>query len=302
MYSGTTLTAVSGRLAGAHQKIDRIAHRQLSGLLEVALKEPQGNTKSGYRLFKKSPKGAPAFPAIKTILHFEGRNGPDGIKRKSPAQDEPWHYLSPFDAGDTVLMDLIEDHYYNLVTALGRHDMVVAGFEAAWLAHAVVDGLTPAHHYPYEEKLDELRGGKGKETRITFKDKLVMPGANGREALLNNWKMWGPKGLLTTHFTFEWGVSSILLPMRLGERTRLSKKEVAEVKAMDVREYFLRTAKEVAALGIYDDFYAKGWTPRLARTVRRQLVPTLVKTVALLWYKACYEGIDTSTTSEAKLA
>ena len=41
MYSGTTLTAVSGRLAGAHQKIDRIARRQLSVLLEGTADAPK---------------------------------------------------------------------------------------------------------------------------------------------------------------------------------------------------------------------------------------------------------------------
>ncbi len=38
-----------------------------------------------------------------------------------------------------------------------RHNIVRASFEAAWLAHALVDGLTPAHHYPYEEKLLEVQ-------------------------------------------------------------------------------------------------------------------------------------------------
>jgi hypothetical protein len=268
MYSGTTLTAGSGRVLGAHQKIDRMARHHLSDLV----------------------RGASTFPGIRTILHFEGKNGPDAIKRKSPAQDEPWHYLSPFDDTDIILRNLVSDHYANLVAALRKKDTVVAGFEAAWLSHAIVDGLTPAHHYPYEEKLDELRGGMGKETRLTIKDKVLMPGANGREALRNNWKMWGPKGLLSTHFAFEWGVSSILLPMRPGERGQPSSQEIAEIQKMSVADYFIRAAKEVAALSIYDEFYAKGWTPRLARTVRRQLVPTLIKTVALVWYKASVEA------------
>jgi hypothetical protein len=280
MYSGTTLTAASGRLAGAHQKIDRIARRQLTLLLTDKLSGPTTSEKTAI---------STVFPGIRSILHFEGRNGPDGIKRKSPAQDEPWHYVSPFDSQDTILIELIEEHYKNLVAALRKHDMVVAGFEAAWLAHAVVDGLTPAHHYPYEAKLDELRGGLGKETRITFRDKLIMPGSTRHEAFVNNWKMWGPKGLLTTHFAFEWGVSSILLPMRATQR-RPSAKELKEVRSMSVREYFLLSAKEIAALGIYDEFRSKGWTPRLARTVRRQLVPTLIKSVSLLWYRAYAEA------------
>jgi hypothetical protein len=268
MYSGTTLTRASGRLAGAHQKIDRIARRHLQALSDQSSD----------------------FPSIKTILHFEGRNGPDAIKRKSPAKDEPWHYLSPFDDDDTVLLELIQDHYRNLVKALAAKDDVVAGFEAAWLAHAVVDGLTPAHHYPYEEKLDELRGGLGKESRVSYREKVLMPGSNNRETIANNWKMWGPKGLLSTHFAFEWGVSSILLPMRVGKRTTPSDSETQAVKQTAVSEYFLELAREVAAYGLYDEFYKKGWTAKLARTVRQQLVPTIVKAVTLIWYKALCEA------------
>src|SRR4051812_21257739 len=137
MYSGSTLTTISGRLLGAHQKIDRVARKHLERL-------------------------APAsqFPIIGSILHFEGGNGPDAIKRKSPAKDEPWHYFQPFNDKDTSILELIDGHYQLLVKALKRQDDVRASFEAAWLAHAIVDGLTPAHHYPYEEKLVELMSGQ----------------------------------------------------------------------------------------------------------------------------------------------
>src|SRR5579859_304046 len=109
MYSGTTLTPLSGRVMGAHQRIDRLARRSLKRLL----------------------KHDAAFPTSKRILHFEGVNGPDAIKRKSPAQDEPWHYYSPFDEADTQLLELIGDHYDHLVGALRDHDEVRASFEAA---------------------------------------------------------------------------------------------------------------------------------------------------------------------------
>lgn len=272
MYSGTTLTAASGRLVGAHQKIDRAARRHLRSMLE-----DNGN-----------------FPPIRKILHFEGRNGPDGIKRKSPAKDEPWHYLSPFDESDMLLINLIIGHYDNLVIALKKRDMVVASFQAAWLAHAIVDGLTPAHHYPYEEKLGELRGGLAKESRVTYKDKLVMPGNNGPDALRNNWKMWGPKGLFTTHLAFEWGVASILVPMKLSQVTKPSESDYVMISGLDVADYFRRSAKEVAAFGMYDDFYVRGWTSGLARNVRQQLVPMIVKAVTLIWYKAAYDAQLTS--------
>jgi len=267
MYSGTTLTPLSGRVLGAHQKINRLARGRLALLLS----------------------DNHAFPGIKEVQHFEGVNGPDAIKRKSPAKDEPWHYYSPFNPKDTDLLDLIEDHYAQLVRAIREKDAVRAAFEAAWLSYAIVDGLTPAHHYPYEEMLTELRGGAGIDTRTTIKDKLVLPGGTRREQVRNNWKMWGPRGLLATHGFFEFGVAAIIKPLR-AKQIPLNDKDVAELREHGVIELFRRTAKEVSSLGMYDTYMEDGWTPRLARQIRKHLVPAIVKMVTLAWYSAAYEA------------
>lgn len=267
MYSGTTLTPLSGRLVGAHQKIDRLARNSIKGML---------NDQTD-------------FPSIKEILHFEGVNGPDAIKRKSPAKDEPWHYYSPFSTENQELIDIISDHYDNLVDALKSQDKERCSFEAAWLAHAVVDGLTPAHHYPYEEKLTELRGGKSIESRTTIKDKLIMPGTNTLEQLKNNWGMWGPKGLITTHGFFEWGVAAIILPIRT-TKVALTDEDFDELYDTGVVELFKRKAKEIAALNIYENYQKLGWTPVLARRVRKYLAPTIVKAVSLFWYAALVDA------------
>lgn len=267
MYSGSTLTPASGRLMGAHQKLDRLARQSL----RTALK----NNK--------------AFPSSRAILHFEGVNGPDAIKRKSPARDEPWHYLEPFNVSDTQLASLISAHYAKLVAALKDKDEVRTAFEAAWLAHALVDGLTPAHHYPYEQRLSELRGGEGIETRTTIKGKLVMPGDTALQQATNNWKMWGPRGLLTTHGLFEFGVAFIIAPLS-SRRMRLSKHDLAELHEHGVLELFRRKAREVAALDMYERYSHTGWTPNLARQVRKTLAPTIVRMVALAWYSALQES------------
>lgn len=266
MYSGSTLTNYSGLILGAHQKIDRIARNHLERL-------------------------APAshFPRKWTILHFEGNNGPDGIKRKSPAKGEPWHYIQPFDTTDGGLITIIEGHYASLIDALRRNDDVRAAFEAAWLSHAIVDGLTPAHHYPYEEKLVELRGGEGIETRTTIKKKLIMPGETHRDQLRNNWKMWGPKGLFTTHAAFEWGFATVVLPLRL--RTALpTAEDIARFEKHSVGEWFRLQAQEIATLGMYDAFYEHGWTSGLARQVRKELAPAIVRSVTLVWYGALMQA------------
>lgn len=267
MYSGTTLTKYSGRVLGAHQKIDRVSRRHLAVLLADST----------------------SFPRISQILHFEGKNGPDGIKRKSPAKDEPWHYFNPFAENDTQLLDLIDDHYRQLVKELRLGNMERAAFDSAWLAHAIVDGLTPAHHYPYEEELTKLRKGAGIESRTTIKEKLVMHGDTHAEKIANNWRMWGTKGLMTTHGSFEWGFSMLIAPMSFTDAIP-SEKEVARIHEIGLREYFVQTAREVAVMELFNEYYEKGWTLRLAYKVRYRLAPLLIKAITLAWYAAAIEA------------
>ena len=187
MYSGTTFHHRSGNVIGAHQRIDRVAKRHLIHHI-------------GHSTF---------FPSIKTILHFEGKNGPDGIKSKSPSIDEPWHFINP-DAGlDDPLVTVITDHMYNLAAAIKAKDEVRAGFEAAWLSHAIVDGLTPAHHYPLAEKIEEL-WGKSHGERSSTKDKIVITGHNRRDTISKNWQYWGMGGIFSAHIGYEWGVATAL--------------------------------------------------------------------------------------------
>lgn len=251
---------------GAHQKIDRTARRHLAKLLVDD------------KLFPKSG----------LILQFEGHNGPDGIKRKSPAVDEPWHYYSPFDDDDSKLVELINQHYKELVKQLKAKNTERTAFEAAWLAHALVDGLTPAHHYPYEEKLIELRG-EGIESRTTIKDKIIIPGGSRKEKLKNNWKMWGAKGLLTTHGLFEFGIASIFAPLSFNDAIP-KEEDVVEVLKIGVPELFKRHAREIAVLDMYHKYYEKGWTPKLVYDVRHKLGPIIVKTVTLAWYSALVDA------------
>lgn len=267
MYSGTTLTKYSGRVIGAHQKIDSVSRRQLSQIISDDT----------------------AFPKIRKILEFEGKNGPDGIKRKSPAKDEPWHYFDPFDDNDSQLTELIKRHYNDLIDHLKLGDKERVAFEAAWLAHAIVDGLTPAHHYPYEEELSDLRSGQGIETRTSIKEKIVMHGDNKREMVKNNWKMWGPKGLLLTHGFFEFGVATIIKPLTFKESLP-NKQDLKRVKKLGVTELFKQSAREIGVLDMYMNYYKSGWTPKLAWQVRHKLGPIIIQTVTLTWYSALYDA------------
>lgn len=266
MYSGTTLTRISGRVMGAHQKFDRVARNQLSKLL------PDDNL----------------FPSSRKILHFEGRKGPDAIKRKSPSKDEPWHYYSPFDNNDSQLIELIQDHYNQLVKELKKHNSERVAFESAWLAHAIVDGLTPAHHYPYEEELSKIRGS-GKETRTTVREKLLPKGETRRDTFKKSWKVYGPKGLMSTHGLFEIGVAFIIAPLSISN-SAISKEDIEHAQEIGVVEVFRRTAREIAVLDMYERFRDRGWSTKLMVDVRNKLAPAIVRAIALSWYLAMVDA------------
>ena len=267
MYSGTTLRQLKYFDAwfGAHQKIDRVARRHLEKIMPDA-----------------------PFPTRKEILKFEGLDGPDGIKRKATAQGEPKHFFDPENAASgSDLLATINSHYRQLVGALQNGNKTRASFEAAWLAHAVVDGLTPAHHYPYEKEIVRLRGGLTDEDVSGAAEKLIMAGDSLAEKLSNNWQMWGDRGLLAMHLAFEWGIAIMILPLRL---TRALPSDDELVRKQTIEQLFTERAKSVNDLQLYEKFHEAGWTPKLSKVVRRQLMPTIVNTVTLIWYWAAQEA------------
>ncbi len=266
MYSGTTLRHGSGNLAGVHQRIDKVARRCAMSALPVSTK----------------------FPALKLILRFEGKNGPDGIKRKSPAQDEPWHYIDPNNPADRGLIDMINDHFTNLAAALKAKNEIRAAFEAAWLAHAIVDGLTPAHHYPLAEKIEELFGMSNEE-RTSFLKKTVIHGDTHIDTLTKNWAYWGSKGTFTDHYQFEFGVvtATALSPLRELKLSETARKHVVDD---GIEQVFKEALHDINELHMYEEFHNRGWTRHLAFQSRRLLIPRIVETVALAWYAAAVEA------------
>ena len=262
MYSGTTFRHRSGNLVGVHQRIDRVAKKHLVHHI--------GRT--------------PFFPTIKTILHFEGKNGPDGIKSKSPSVDEPWHFISPEAATDDPLVKVIEDHLYNLSVALKKEDEVRAGFEAAWLSHAIVDGLTPAHHFPLAEKIEEL-WGKAHSERDSTSDKIIIKGDGARDSLSKNWEYWGTKGIFSAHLFYEMGVASSLTVAKF-RNIGITDKDLRRIEEEGYIPYFMESIKEIDAMKTYQEFVKTGWSVHLANISRKQLVPLISKNVCLAWYAA----------------
>jgi len=229
------------------------------------------------------------FPTIQQVLNFEGEQGPDGAKLKRLRGGQPWHFVDPLDVSDTELHDQILLHYRALVKALGQDDDVRAAFEAAWLAHALVDGLTPAHHYPYEAELSRLRGGEARHTRKGLAGRLYVKRDTVSKSVLQSLKLVGPRGLLTTHAMFEAGAYALILPLQF-KKALPSRTDIENVVSDGVIDVFKRTAREVAELNLYERFYELGWTQPVSRDVRRELAPRMVRMVTLAWYAACLEA------------
>lgn len=270
MYSFGPLPKVgkSGRIIGAHQKIDRVARRHLDGLLSKSL----------------------PFPDIATILKFEGINGPDGMKLKSPGVDEPWHFIDPTNPAAASLLGDIGNHMNNLSAALYKKDTIRAAFEAAWLAHAVVDGLTPAHHDGDEEIFRELRDAVGEKK--TVRSRVVISGnGSAKEFVKNNWEHWGAGGTMTTHTLFEAGVATTIKTLKFEEACP-SSNDLVRLKQEGFEPLFLETLQKVAALDMYAQFKKRGWTRPMASVTRQQLVPAIIETVVLAWYASYRNALE----------
>lgn len=260
----------SGKLIGVHQKLDKAA-RQLLG--------------------HELGRDARAFPSIEKILYFEGTRGPDGIKAKSPGVDEPEHFIQP-EKDDGVLRQYILNHQYNLTQALINSNHERAAFEAAWMAHAITDGLTPAHHYPFREVVDELMTDKDYKRIFGHEIKGIMRGDSIAQAARNNWLYWGAGGVMTKHIAFEYGVAYILAPMGI-KRMMPKNLKKANFKNVDIETAFYESLKRVDSLKMYDNFLQTGWTTQLAIETRETLIPEIVRAITLGW---------ASSIEQAKLA
>jgi hypothetical protein len=249
----------------AHQKIDKVAYKHLSELTPCS-----------------------DYLTLKGVIHFEGRRGPDSPKLKKGVNQQPWHFYDP-DGKNDEFFRVVKEHYDGLVKELKAGDKDRTGFEAAWLAHALVDGLTPAHHYPYEEELQEIRS-ENKSTRETVRSHLLVKGSGYSDTIRKSMQLIGPKGLLTTHTTFEAGAATIILPLTLN-RSQLPKEIINKANGYDgLADLFKLFVSEIDGIHMYERFYKKGWTPSLSLDVQRELAPRMVNIVTYAWYSALKES------------
>lgn len=259
MYSGFITHRHSYKRIGVHQRLDRAAYAMIHSFCAPG-----------------------SFPSIKQIVHFEGVNGPDGLKVKSPGVADPDHFYDPLtDTGE--LPEHVASHYKKLVKVLGQHDMVRAAFEASWLAHYIVDGLTPAHHVLISAEIERVCGA------VPNRDgKFVKYIASGEGSIKKNWAIWGAKGIIPTHHNFEVGIATVMLGQPV--KTRLDQAKLAHAREIGYMAFFKSEAHQIAKLDIYTEFKEKGWTSGVAAAIRTQIAPAAVQTVGIIWLLAYLEA------------
>ncbi len=242
---------------------------------------------AAYRLVLPYLSTGSSFPRLKQIQHFEGLNGPDGLKVKSPGVAEPTQLYDPITDQGEVPMH-IGNHYQRLVESLRAGDRIRASFEASWVAHFITDGLTPAHHYPLHERLAEIKGVEGAYKPDTFLSKGLHVDESLLSTLRINWAIWGKKGELSTHLNFEMGVATALVGHRL--HVRLDESELANARKLGPVEYFKQQARDISSLGLYERFYETGWNNEMATVVRNRLAPQTAQTIGIIWLLAYLEA------------
>lgn len=277
MYAGFITPKRVVKSAGIHQRLDAAAYRMIAHYL------PDD-----------------AFPDLPSILNFEGYNGPDGLNSKIGLRPKGSDLRGKDDHNPSHLYDPVTDtgevpshiatHYHGLVQCLQTGDMVRGAFEAAWLAHYIGDGLTPAHHFPLEIKIAEAAAKAAKDLEYGhFKQFSAQ--------IKKNWEIWGAKGHMSTHTNFEMGIAFALLIFPI--KPQFDDHELGRARALGPVEYFKNEAREVAGLELYERFYKEGWNNDIASTIKKVLAPQTAQTIGLIWLLALLEAGEHLATEAA---
>ena len=192
-----------------------------------------------------------------------------------------WHYIENHSANlKKALQEIQEDD----IKAFEDGTEVRAAFEAAWLAHVITDGLTPAHHFPYEQAVSELMSDQEYVKIFGQPIKGIMKGDSLTESAVKNWRYWGHNGYMSKHIAFEYGVALIAT----AEGWDAIKPEISpeDLANLDFKEEFYKSLHKIHSLDMYTRFRESGWTSALGKESKNILLPEIVRAITLGWY-AC---------------
>lgn len=203
------------------------------------------------------------FPTRTQIINFEGSGGPDGLKFKGNyTTDHMWDPVNKIGQ----LPTWIEIHYKNLIKALREEDIAKASFEAGFMAHYLTDSLTPAHHLSHKFILEEYEGKKHRK----------------------RWKIYGHKGILSSHVAFESGISSAIFFTPI--KVEFDAKLLDRIKKDGIKAVVMQESLAITKHNIYDQFLKKGWSARLAKVVKATVVKRIPQLISAAWLAAYEEA------------
>lgn len=203
------------------------------------------------------------FPSKALILQFEGFGGPDGLKLKGKYKSD--HLWDPVNKIGQ-LPGWIETHYKNLVEALKAGDMEKAAFEAGFMAHYLTDGLTPAHHISHKYLLEEYEDSRYRR----------------------RWKIYGRKGLMSSHVAFETGVSSAIFFTPID--VRFDNTLLKQIKKDGIRRVIMNESLGISKHRMYEQFLRKGWNAKLAKSIKATVVKRIPQLISATWLAAYQEA------------
>lgn len=208
------------------------------------------------------------FPTRSQLLKFEGAGGPDGLKFKGNYKTD--HLWDPVNKIGYLPM-WVEINFKNMTRALSEGDIIQAAFEGGFMAHYLTDSLTPAHHLSHKLILEEYEGKKYRK----------------------RWKVYGHKGLLSSHVAFETGISSAIVfsPLKIKFDDELLKR----IKKDGIKQVVEEESLAIAKLNLYEQFLKKGWNASLAKSIKATVVKRIPQLIAAAWLAAYEEaGIEVS--------
>jgi hypothetical protein len=220
--------------------------------------------RTAYSLLQKKVESS-KFPSKAQIINFEGSGGPDGLKFKGNyTTDHMWDPVNKIGQ----LPTWIEIHYKNLVKALKEDDIVKASFEAGFMAHYLTDSLTPAHHLSHKFILEEYEGKKYRK----------------------RWKIYGHKGILSSHVAFETGISSAIFftPIKVVFDEKLHKR----IRKDGIKKVVMQESLAISKHNIYEQYLQKGWNARLAKTIKATVVKRIPQLISAAWLSAYEEAYN----------
>jgi hypothetical protein len=203
------------------------------------------------------------FPSRSMLLRFEGAGGPDGLKFKGNYNtDHMWDPVNKIGH----LPTWIEINYKNLVKALKEGDEVKASFEAGFMAHYLTDSLTPAHHLSHKFILEEYENKKYRK----------------------RWKIYGHKGILSSHMAFEAGISSAIMFTPI--KVKFDENLLKAIQKQGIKQVVMNESLAISKHNMYEQFLTKGWSAKLAKNIKATLVKRIPQLVAAAWYAAYEEA------------